>query len=995
MRWGVRAAWTLGAVCLLAAPPLAAAPSSSLAPLLTDAERAWLDAHPTARVAFDATFPPYSLRDASGAYGGFSVELFQLLSERTGVDFVPSGNGEWASLYAAAKEQELDVVATMVHSPDRDEWFAFSEPYIAKPLVVMARANDDRIQHRRDLAGKTVALVRDYQYSARVVAEFPDVQPLYVDNLIDALLAVSTQRADAAITFLAGGHYYRSRLMLTNLDFVALYDRDGSSESIAVRKDWPELAAILTKALGTLTDGERLSLEQRWLPVDSEFHPSATLALTAAEQQWLADHPDIRLGVDPEFHPFEFLDEGGAHRGIAADYVALLNQRTGLNMRVEPGLTWTEVVDRARRREIDVLPVVGRTEERSGFLEFSREYVAFHRVIVTRTDTPFLTGVADLQELRVAVQESSSHAGFLADRTDIEPQTYPTLQAAILAVADGEADALVGNLASAGYWIRELNLTNLKVASSASEETFGLHFAVRNDWPELTSILNKGLASISDEEQRAIAQRWVVLKFDPQTDYGPLVRVALLAAGVLLLALLWVRQNRKQQARLQVARDQEGASRRQAVDAMRRLQELHDTLEELVQERTRELQLSEQRFRQAQKMEALGTLVGGIAHDFNNVLSGILGSLHLARLGADDPEAVREHVDRADRLGSRCVDMIRQLLAFARQEGVEKAAVHLNVAVAEARTLLRPAVPTNIKFLVDTGEVDLWLHGNAALLQQVLFNLVINARDALEGHEAPRIELSLRPYTATPETRLRHPELPGGELLAIELKDNGVGIPAATIDKLFDPFYSTKAPGKGTGLGLAMVYGSVRDHDGVIEVESEQGVGSCFRLLLPRRPAPRTVKPIDSTVVQRGAGEWVLIADDDVDLLQLHGRILSDLGYQVTIAEDGQEAVDRLAEAPERYALALLDGIMPRLTGIAAAKEIRRIRPELPIVFLTGYDSRQEAVEQPDPSKETVLRKPCRVPQLSRAVRKALTEAASPGPPPSGSTESGSPESGE
>lgn len=955
-------------------PGLAADPSQSLAPLLTDQELRWLKAHPTIRLAHDGYFPPYSFRNEAGIHEGFVVDFFDLLAEHTGLDFEIFEQDKWKELYSAAQERRLDAVSMMVDRPERREWFNFTDPYIYKSLVIMTRADDERIHQRQNLAGKTVALVKDYQYSARVIREFPSVQPKYFETMVDALNAVSTHQADAAISFLGGGHYLRARHMMTNLKFAAIYDRNSSFESIAIRKDWPELASILNKALGTITEGERLAIERQWLP-QVEFLESHPVRLTEAENRWVADHPVIRMGVDPEFRPFEYLDEEGVHRGIAADYVRLLTERTGLNLEVVPNLSWEEVMERAQHREVDVLPAVGITRDRQSFLIFSEGYAFFHRVIITRTELPFLTGVSDLEKLRVAVQADSSHAGFLAEYPEIEVEAYQSLQSAIFAVAEGQADALVGNLASASYWIRELNVTNLKVAGATSENAHGLHFAVRKDWPILSGILQKGLASITEAEREEIASRWVVLTYTPKTNYGPIIRIVCGALVLLLVALLWVLRSRRQQKRLLKAQHQAKIAQQEAENANLELVQMHENLENLVKERTCELEESEKRFRQAQKMEALGSLVGGIAHDFNNVLTGLLGSIYLARSHSDHPDSVRTYLSTGEKLAEHGSDMIKQLLAFARQESVTKEPITLGSFLVEAERLIKTAVPSNIDLNIGECPPDLFVHGNAALLEQVLFNIVINARDSLEGSEAPRIDVTVDRKLPTVQSRERYPGLNTEPMLCIGVRDNGTGIPPQELDRLFDPFFTTKAPGKGTGLGLAMAYGTIRDHGGIIEVQSELGVGSLFCVLLPLIPQPKGLVPEVNSEIYRGRGESILLADDHKTLLNLQKASLVDLGYRVTAVRDGQEALDHVALNPGQFDLVLLDNIMPRMTGMTAAREIRRINPTIKVVFLTGYNAKESDPEHPDPDHEIVLRKPCSVPVLSQVLREQLGDS--------------------
>lgn len=231
------------------------------------------------------------------------------------------------------------------------------------------------------------------------------------------------------------------------------------------------------------------------------------VTLSPREQAWIKAHPNIRLGIDPEFAPFEFLDKTGHYKGIAADYVRLLRKRLGLRLRVVPDLSWPEVMAAAQNGGIDVLACVGKTTERQRFLVYSRPYLNFNRVIITRARTPFISSIDEIYSWRVAVQAESSHAAYLREHTSIIAIPYATLKQALISLSSGQTQALVGNVASSAYWINHLHLSNLKIAAPVNQGK--LYFAVRRDWPILADIINKGLASINHRQATEINQRWV------------------------------------------------------------------------------------------------------------------------------------------------------------------------------------------------------------------------------------------------------------------------------------------------------------------------------------------------------------------------------------------------------------------------------------------------------------------------------------------------------
>ncbi len=339
-----------------------------------------------------------------------------------------------------------------------------------------------------------------------------------------------------------------------------------------------------------------------WAPkasVSARAKGDPKVSLTPEERAWIKQHPVIRLGVDPEFHPFEFVDHLGRVRGYTSDYVRLLNERLGLNMVVMPHLTWQQATEAVKTGGIDVLPCVGITRERKRYLLFTRAYLEFHRVFVTRRDHASVSRVQDLVGLRVAVQANSSHEGFLRDRTSIKPIVYPTLRETVRAVSEGVADAMVGNVASTTYWIRRQNLTNLKVAGAPSDKGETLHFAVRKDWPTLVHILQKGLNSITRGEKEEISRRWMAVPHEPKVavDYGPLYRVLLVAGICILIVLVWNFQIRRTRQRLRLANEAALESSERAAAANEKLRAMKGELEDLVRVRSGELAESELKFR--------------------------------------------------------------------------------------------------------------------------------------------------------------------------------------------------------------------------------------------------------------------------------------------------------------------------------------------------------------------------------------------------------------
>ena len=272
------------------------------------------------------------------------------------------------------------------------------------------------------------------------------------------------------------------------------------------------------------------------------------ISWTAGELAFIKDHPEIRIGVDPGFIPFEFIDEDGEYKGITADYLALVSEKTGLQFDIARGLTWPEAYDMALTGSIDVLPAIGRTEQREEHFLFSEPYYYYKRVLVTRDIDSAISGLGDLKGLAVAVQRNSSHHSYLLAYPDINLSLYASVEAALTAVATGEEKAFIGNLATTNYLIRSNGLTNLRFVAFEAEKQQALHFAVRKDWPELVSIFDKAMDTITESEKLAINNTWVDL--DTDLDFGPIIRilsiVGALIAVVLSVSFFWIARLKKE-----------------------------------------------------------------------------------------------------------------------------------------------------------------------------------------------------------------------------------------------------------------------------------------------------------------------------------------------------------------------------------------------------------------------------------------------------------------
>lgn len=379
----------------------------------------------------------------------------------------------------------------------------------------------------------------------------------------------------------------------------------------------------------------------------------------------------------------------------------------------------------------------------------------------------------------------------------------------------------------------------------------------------------------------------------------------------------------------------------------------------------------EDEFRQAQKLEAVGRLAGGIAHDFNNILQAVVMQVELAKRHVDAGDPNHELLTGIADGAGRAADLTRQLLAFSRRQMLRPREVDLNQLIPDALKMVRRLIGEHIDITFSPDSDLPQVSVDPVQMEQVMMNLCINARDAMP--DGGQISIATMTTTIDPNRaralELRRP----GLHVAVVVADSGTGIDRDTRERIFEPFFTTKKLGEGTGLGLSTVYGIVRQHGGAIEVCSETGCGATFTIYLAAvERAVAATKPDREEWVAVGGHETVLLAEDEPAVRHLVQEMLEDAGYSVLVAEDGQQAVELFEAEPDAVGLALLDVVMPRVGGRQAYARMAAVRPDLPVVFASGYSGDVVHSRYQIDSGHRLIQKPFTGRDLLRVVRDAL-----------------------
>ncbi len=370
---------------------------------------------------------------------------------------------------------------------------------------------------------------------------------------------------------------------------------------------------------------------------------------------------------------------------------------------------------------------------------------------------------------------------------------------------------------------------------------------------------------------------------------------------------------------------------------------------------------------QAQKMEAIGSLAGGIAHDFNNILSAIIGYTELSMLSDGAPV---DYLQEALRAANRAKDLVKQILSFSRQTDEQRIPVHVGMVVKEVAKFLRASIPATIDIQCHVDGNAGSVLANSVELHQILMNLCTNAVHAI-GSQAGSVEIRVRRMAITANQRNAFPDLEPGIFVELSVADTGQGIRPEIMERIFDPYFTTKEKGVGTGLGLAVVHGIVKKSNGTIRVANRSGQGSRFSIYLPQLDFPSAASPSPSPPPQGGSGR-ILFVDDEGMIADIGERILKRLGYDVVSRTSPAAALEIFKADPHAFDLVISDQTMPGMTGDALAGELMRINPQIPVILCTGYSQLIDAQKAKEKGIQALVMKPILINEMDDAIRRVL-----------------------
>ncbi|WP_445179026.1 ATP-binding protein [Pseudomonas sp. McL0111] len=952
--------WTFALLLVLASPGwasdapqvldvLARARLENVEVRLDDQDRQWLRQHPVLRMGISGPdYPPFEItrnnQDLEGLTADYAALLAQLLGTRIEVRRY-SGRDE---VIAALKHGDLDLLGTSNSFEIANPELILSRAYAEDQPMLVTRLDDIL---PADLAGRRIAMVEDYLPLATVQAFYPDSSVQRYASAMDALGAVAFGADDVYLGDLISANYLINTNYRNDLQLAGPSGLDANSFGFALLRTDVRLQHIVDKALAAIPMERRQRIEQRWSAGRAEMTAQSRVRLSAIEQTWLDQHPVVRVGAIEDFAPLTFFDPDGRFRGLAAQLLALIGQRSGLQFEIVRGGSLDRQIEQLKAGELDLLPVVTPSSERERELRFTRAYLNNPFVLVSATTAQSPRSLDDLDGKRLAIYRGHPLRAYLSDRVPTIRWVEVKSPAEGMALIDkGQADATVSSLLVARYLIARQYRERLRIATTVGDQPARLALATAPQSAALHSILNKALLSIAPQEMDELVERW---SHDAVVDDNywlrhrqVIIRGFSAAAVLLVLAMGWIGFQRRQI--------------RQRQQWLRQLQEAKDAADDANRAKT--------------------TFLATMSHEIRTPMNALLGMLELALKRAEEGVTDRLAIQVASGAGQQLLELIGDILDVARIESG-----HLSLAPERAN--LRDLVSCVCRVfeglarqkhllwhieLDARSDVDVLI--DPTRFKQVLSNLLSNAIKFTDDGE---VTLHLQ-VTSAGEDRL---------MVCVVIEDSGVGISAEDRQRLFSPFVQAgnnpQSARSGSGLGLVISRSLCEMMGGTLRLDSEPGQGTRVdvTLELPMLVAlvPDTTDPELTTAPQRSLS--VLVVDDHpVNRLLLCWQ-LSDLGHRTVDTGDGESGLAKWQA--QRFDVVITDCNMPRRNGYELAREIREEeaangRARCLILGFTANAQAEEKTRCLAAGMDDCLFKPILLPHLMKAL-KGVSHSAIPG----------------
>jgi len=792
----------------------------------TDQERKYIKSQ-TIAVGMIQDYYPFSFKEGE-KITGFSYDYINLIAEKSGLNFEFEMDN-WSNTLKKFKNKQLDIIDTISFKTERATYTNFTEPYFEIPNVVFAQIGDLKDYKGFDsIKGKKVGITKDIYY----YNEIKDLgfELIEFEESRDKMKALAFGKVDVIFNNLISGQKYIKQSAYSNIKILDELDSKIVKKEdlrLGIQKENQILFSIIHKSMALITREEQEILNDKWFAAKMQIRdPKNHLQLTSDEELYLQEKNQITMCIDPDWMPFEQFDENGHHVGMTADYYDIFRAKLNTKIKVMPTKTWTQTIEYTKTRKCDIMSLAMETPKRKEYLNFTSAYLKVPIVIATKHDVPFINDINDIKHNRkVGITKGYAFVEILKNKyPNLNIIEVENIAEGLFKVNKGELFGFIGTLASISHQFQTGLRGELKIAGKLGEN-WELGIAVRNDDQILFNILEKVVQSIDSQKQQQILNNWVAIKYEDRVDYTLIWQILVIVTFLLILFIYKQYSLNRSNIILQKAVEEKTQD----------LQKLNDSLELKIQKEVEKNSRIQQKLFKSEKMASMGEMIGNIAHQWRQPLSIIstasTGILMEKEYGFLDDEKLIKNctiINNNAQYLSKTIDDFKNFIKGERVKNV----FHLKDNITSFLNLVEGSIKNHEIVIVQDIKQDIKINGYENELTQCFINIFNNAKDALkENIQTPNIRYFF--IIAYIEE----------DKVIIKLRDNGKGIQKELLDKVFDPYFTTKHKSLGTGLGMHMTYNLIVD--GMLgnieaatldfEYEGQHYTGAEFTISLPIR----------------------------------------------------------------------------------------------------------------------------------------------------------------
>lgn len=920
---------------------------------LNPEERAWLSEHDNQIIlGAEAGWPPITFFNENDDFMGIGVDYLRLIEHRLGFRFKIKKMANLQEILDKARHHQVDVIMNVMSTPERSQYLKFTKPYLEVPTVILTRSSFAGTPTLAKMAGKQVAVPSGFAVIEYIKTTYPKLHLVYVPDSAEGLRRLSTGEYDAMISGLPAASYITEKEGLTNLR-VAGFTGHEYNMGIGSRKDLPFLNSILGKGLALISPSERDAIYRKWVHLKYQpFYRNKKFIVVVG----------IGIGIILLLFSTILIWSRTLKRLVLAR-TQDLQKELSRRRQAEAALLESEDILRGTLNSTaDGILVVGSQGEiLTTNHRFAEMWNLPQDVLISGTDQALieyvLNQLEDPDAFRTRIEElyKTSEESYeeirLKDGRVFERYSCPLIR-------DEQEICRVWNFRDVSEHKRaEEELKRLGMAIEQSTEMV----MITDPEGTITYVNPAFEKTIGYSRSEIVGQNPRILNSETQNKAFYRDLWATISEGN-----TWIGQfvNKKKDG----SRYTDDTTISPLLDPNGNIISFVAVKRDI----SDKLKLEEQLI-QNQKMEAIGTLAGGIAHDFNNILSVILGYSDMIKEGLLPEDPNTKKINAVVKAGVRAKDLVSQILAFSRQSNKEFKSIQPHLIIKEALKMLRATIPTTIEIHQDVPDCG-FIMGDPTQLHQIIMNLCTNAYYAMrETAGVLGVSLTVKELEEQDVEFLSMLSSPGS-YMKLEINDTGHGIKKEILKTIFVPYFTTKKKGEGTGLGLSVVHGIVKNFQGQISVYSEPDIGTTFCIYLPKISSKTELSNEKLPKPLPTGKEHILIVDDEVPIVEMEKEMLESLGYLVTACTSSPEALKIFQDHPESFSLVLTDMTMPDMNGVELMQKLRAIRQDTCIVLCTGFSEMINHEKAKHLGVHAYLMKPVLKRELATIVRGILDE---------------------